>query len=124
MKALKLQAVGKRKFKATTDSDHTNPIYGNILNRNFKTTHINKKWCGDITYIRTLEGWMYLAVVIDLHSRSVIGWAMNKRMKKAFVCDALMMALKSQDFGCYYITGNIRQRKTGSNNGQNIRFSS
>lgn len=98
MKALKLQAVGKRKFKATTDSDHTNPIYGNILNRDFKTTRINEKWCGDITYIRTLEGWMYLAVVIDLHSRSVIGWAMNKRMKKALVCDALMMALKSQDF--------------------------
>jgi len=98
LKALGLQAVGKRKFKATTDSNHSKPLYDNVLKRDFTTSHINEKWCGDITYIRTSEGWMYCAVVIDLQSRAVVGWSMDKRMKKALVCNALIMALKSQGF--------------------------
>lgn len=98
MKAMGLQAVAKRKFKVTTDSTHAKPVYDNVLNRDFSTIAINQKWCGDISYVHTQQGWLYLAVVIDLHSRAVIGWAMAKRMKTALVCDALMMALIQQGF--------------------------
>ncbi|MGI9214862.1 MAG: IS3 family transposase [Gammaproteobacteria bacterium] len=95
---MNLKAVAKKKFKVTTDSEHTKPIYENILNRDFITTTINQKWCGDISYIRTDEGWMYLAVVIDLHSRAVIGWSMESRMTKDLVCNALIMALFKRRF--------------------------
>ena len=98
MKAMGLKAVAKKKFKVTTDSEHSLPVYKNILSRDFTTTAINQKWCCDITYIHTNEGWLYLAVVIDLYSRAVIGWSMNKRMKKSLVCDALMMALFNRKF--------------------------
>jgi len=93
MKELGLRALAKKKFKVTTDSEHSKPIYENVLNQDFTTTAINQKWAGDITYIPTAEGWLYLAVVIDLHSRAVIGWSMDKRMKAELVCDALKMAL-------------------------------
>jgi transposase InsO family protein len=93
MKAMGLKAIAKRKFKVTTDSEHNKPVFKNILNRDFSTTSINQKWVSDITYIHTQEGWMYLATVIDLHSRAVIGWAMDKRINKELVCNALMMAL-------------------------------
>lgn len=98
MKTLGLVAVAKKKFKVTTDSEHNLPVYKNVLNRNFSTTAINQKYACDITYVRTQEGWLYLAVVIDLYSRAVIGWSMSRRMKKALVCDALMMALFKRKF--------------------------
>lgn len=98
MKAMDLVAVAKKKFKVTTDSRHNLPVYKNILSRDFSTTNINQKWSCDITYIHTKEGWLYLAVVIDLYSRAVIGWSMSKRMKKTLVCDALMMALFKRKF--------------------------
>lgn len=98
LKHLGLAAVARKKFKVTTDSEHQNPIYENVLNRDFKTTAINQKWAGDITYIQTDEGWLYLAVIIDIHSRAVIGWAMNKRINKQLVCDALLMALFNRKF--------------------------
>ena len=98
MKVLNLKALAKKKCKVTTDSEHSKPIYENILNRDFSTTNINQKWAGDITYIATDEGWLYLAVIIDLHSRAIIGWAMNKRMTKQLVCDALIMALFNHKF--------------------------
>lgn len=93
MKVMDIKAIAKKKFKVTTDSAHSLPVFKNVLNRDFTTTEINQKWCGDITYIRTNEGWLYLAVIIDLYSRAVIGWSMNHRMNKALVCDALTMAL-------------------------------
>jgi len=98
MKEMGLKAVARRKFKVTTDSAHNKPIFENILNRDFTTTAINQKWVGDITYVPTHEGWLYLAVIIDLHSRAVIGWSMSKRMKKDLVCDALLMALFKRKF--------------------------
>ena len=98
MKFMDIKAIAKRKFKVTTDSEHTKPVFNNILNRDFNTTAINQKWASDITYISTDEGWMHLAVVIDLHSRSVIGWSMDKRMKKNLVCNALRMALFKRKF--------------------------
>lgn len=98
MKTMGLVAVAKKKFKVTTDSEHNLPVYNNILNRDFSTMAINQKWACDITYVRTEGGWLYLAVVIDLYSRAVIGWSMSNRMKKALVCDALMMALFKRKF--------------------------
>lgn len=95
---MNLKAVAKRKFKVTTDSELSKPMYENVLNRDFSTTAINQKWCGDITYVRTIEGWMYLAVIIDLHSRAVIGWSMDKTMKQELVCNALLMALYRRKF--------------------------
>lgn len=98
MQVLGLQAKHKRKFKVTTDSAHNQPVYDNVLNRDFSTTALNQKWASDITYIPTDEGWLYLAVIIDLHSRAVVGWAMSSCMKKDLVCDALMMALFRRKF--------------------------
>ncbi len=71
-----------RKFKATTDSDHTFNIAPNLLDRDFRAAGPNQKWAGDISYIWTREGWLYLAIILDLHSRRVIGWAVSNRMKR------------------------------------------
>lgn len=97
-KALGLKALAKKKYKATTDSDHGHQVAENVLNRDFTTTGLDQKWVGDITYIPTVEGWLYLATVIDLHSRKVIGWAMSKRINKQLVCDAMLMALYRRGF--------------------------
>ena len=83
----------KKKYKVTTDSKHQNPIYPNVLKRRFDVSEIDQVYVSDITYISTGEGWLYLAVVIDLCSRKVIGWSTNKKMKAKLVCDALKMAL-------------------------------
>lgn len=82
-----------RKFKATTQSKHSHPVAENLLDRDFTATAPNQKWSQDITYIWTKEGWLYLAVVIDLFSRMVVGWAMAERMGQELVLDALTMAI-------------------------------
>lgn len=87
-----IKARGKRKYKATTDSKHNLPVAPNLLNRQFAVGQPNQVWTSDITYIATDEGWLYLAVVIDLFSRQVVGWAMKPHMKKDLVMDALHMA--------------------------------
>jgi putative transposase len=81
------------KFKATTDSAHNLTVAPNVLNRDFTASGPNQKWAGDITYIWTNEGWLYLAVIIDLYSRRVIGWAVSNRMKKDLAIRALQMAI-------------------------------
>ena len=88
-----LRAKAARKFKATTNSKHNLPVSPNLLNQDFTASKPNQKWVGDITYLWTDEGWMYLATVIDLFSRKVVGWAMSDRMTAELACDALMMAL-------------------------------
>jgi transposase InsO family protein len=93
MKALNLKVKIKRKYKVTTDSKHHFPVAENILNRHFSPQAPNQVWGTDITYLWTREGWIYLAVVIDLYSRRVVGWAMDKRMRKSLVIRALMMAV-------------------------------
>jgi putative transposase len=82
-----------RKFKATTQSKHSHPVAENLLDRDFTATAPNQKWSQDITYIWTKEGWLYLAVVIDLFSRMVVGWAMAERMGQELVLNALTMAI-------------------------------
>ena len=92
MKALKLKVKQKRKYKVTTDSKHNFPVAKNVLDRDFSPSAPNQAWGTDITYFWTQEGWIYLAVVIDLYSRRVVGWSIDRRMKKALVMRALMMA--------------------------------
>jgi len=88
-----LRAKGARKFKATTNSKHNLPVAPNLLQQDFSAEVPNQKWVGDITYLWTDEGWLYLAVMLDLYSRKVVGWAMSERMTATLVCDALRMAL-------------------------------
>jgi putative transposase len=98
MQILNLRAKAKKKFKLTTDSEHKHPVFENVLDRDFTSQSINQKWVGDITYIPTKEGWLYLCVVIDLYSRAIIGWSMSQRLKKNLVCDSLKMALFRRRF--------------------------
>ena len=93
MKVLNLKVKQKRKYKATTDSKHNLPVAENVLNRQFAPQGPNQAWGTDIRYLWTQEGWVYLAVVIDLYSRRVVGWAMDRRMQKALVIRALLMAI-------------------------------
>lgn len=93
MKSMGLRAKSARRFKATTNSRHSLPVAPNRLEQRFDAAAPNEKWVGDITYIATDEGWLYLAVLLDLYSRKVVGWSMSERMTSTLVCDALKMAL-------------------------------
>ena len=99
MRAAGLRATRPRRFQVTTDSHHPDPIAPNVLARQFTVEGVpalNRVWIGDITYITTLEGWWYLAVVLDLRSRRVIGWAMRHTLEGAITRDALTMALQDR----------------------------
>ncbi len=98
MRALNLRAIQAKKFKVTTDSQHSNPVAPDLLKQDFGAARPNQKWTTDITYVWTKEGWLYLAVVMDLYSRAIVGWSMNQRMTQHLVCDALTMALFRRHF--------------------------
>jgi transposase InsO family protein len=83
----------KRRFKLTTDSRHRLPVAENLLDRQFDVSAPNRVWAADITYLWTNEGWLYLAVVMDLYARRVVGWALSDRIQAQLVCDALCMAI-------------------------------
>jgi transposase InsO family protein len=87
-----IRAKGKRRFKVTTDSHHDLPIAPNLLDRQFSVDKPDRVWVGDITYIATDEGWLFLAVVIDLFSRQVVGWSLQPQMTRDIVINALRMA--------------------------------
>ncbi len=99
-----ISVVRTRKYKVTTDSNHKFNIAPNLLNRNFSADRPNQKWVVDISYIWTREGWLYLAVVLDLYSRRVIGWAVSNRMKRDLAIRALNMAiaLRRPPKGCIH----------------------
>jgi transposase InsO family protein len=92
MKRQDLRPVYKRPYRVTTDSAHQKPIAPNVLNRRFDGWQVNQAWVADITYIATAEGWLYLACVMDLASRRIVGWSMSERMKADLVCQALKSA--------------------------------
>jgi hypothetical protein len=92
MRELGLKAKLPRRHKVTTDSRHSFSVAPNILDRQFDVDQPNRVWTADISYVWTLEGWMYLAIVMDLFSRRIVGWAMDKRMKAQLTIDALAMA--------------------------------
>ena len=93
MKLAGVVAKQKRKFKVTTDSKHNLPVAQNLLNRQFEVCEPDRVYVSDITYIWTQEGWLYLAVVIDLFSRQVVGWSLQDRMMTNLIMDALRMAI-------------------------------
>jgi transposase InsO family protein len=92
MQAEGLRARVPRAFKVTTDSAHGWPLADNLLGQQFQVAQVNQVWCSDITYIPTAEGWMYLAVVLDLCSRRVVGWALRPHLERELVCAAFTMA--------------------------------
>lgn len=113
-----LGARPAKKYRGTTDSSHQEPVAENLLNRQFQVAEPNKVWAGDIIYLPTAEGWMYLAVVLDLHSRAVVGWALSTTLHTGVVLEALMMALLRRrpakgllfhsDRGAQYCSGDFR----------------
>ena len=98
MKTLNLVSKMNKKFKVnTTDSNHNLPVAPNILDRDFNSEIADTKYVGDITYIHTAQGWLYLATVIDLFSRKVVGWSMDDNMRVSLVNDALEMAISRRN---------------------------
>lgn len=118
MQAHGIRAWHKRCYKVTTDSKHTLPVAPNLLNRQFATAAPDRAWTADITYIPTREGWLYLAVVMDLYTRMIVGWSMDSRMTRALVMNALRMArfrrkpqpdlLHHSDRGSQYCSGDYQ----------------
>jgi putative transposase len=87
-----LKPVYRRPYRVTTNSDHAKPVAANVLERRFQPHKTDRAWVSDITYISTAEGWLYLAVVLDLASRRIVGWSMSECMAAKLVCDAMAMA--------------------------------
>ena len=94
MRTSAIRAKTVKKWRATTDSAHQYPVVPNTLNRQFAVAHPNQVWAGDITYVWTAEGWLYLAVVLDLYSRRVIAWGMGSRLTQELATAALTMAVE------------------------------
>lgn len=88
-----IEAKRRRRYRITTQSRHNKPVAPNRLNREFQADSPNQKWLADITYVPTAEGWLYLAVVLDMHSRKVVGWAMAPYLRDDLVQQALKMAV-------------------------------
>jgi transposase InsO family protein len=100
MKEYELKARHKKRFvPCTTDSNHDYPIVGNLLDGNFKAEEPNEKWTCDITYVRTEEGWLYVAAVMDLYSRKIVGWSMCEHLRVELVSNAMKMALERRQPG-------------------------
>ncbi len=124
MREAGIAAKTKRKFQQTTDSNHPHPVAPNVLDRAFDPDEPNASWVADVTYVPTREGWLYLAVVVDLFSRLVVGWSMAATMTSRLVVDALEMALSGRpkgsssglvahsDRGSQYASEHYRRRLT------------
>ena len=119
MRECGIRGCPPKRFKRTTESDHRLPIARNVLARSFTATRPNEAWVTDITYVRTWEGWLYVAVIIDLFSRRVVGWAIADHLRTELVLDALRMALGRRtpsrglvhhsDRGCQYASKAYRE---------------
>ena len=96
MRLAGIQARRKRRFRTTTDSTHGRPVAPNLLERNFVAGEPNRIWVTDITYVWTLDGWLYLAAILDLFSRRVVGWAMGNSLQRDLAIEALTMALRQR----------------------------
>ena len=96
MRLAGLRGCPQRRFKSTTQSDPGHPVAKNLLQQNFTVKAPNRQWASDITYIDTQQGWLYLAIVMDLYSRRIVGWSMERWMSRHLVIDALTMALDSR----------------------------
>jgi len=99
MRIAGLSGCPKRRFKVTTQSDPSHPVAKNLLKQDFTAEAPNQRWSADITYLSTQRGWLYLAVVMDLYSRRIVGWSMSRRISRHLVLDALKMALDQRHAG-------------------------
>lgn len=109
-----------KRYKRTTNSNHKRPTAPNRLARNFKTSAPNQVWVGDITYIRTKQGWLYLSVLLDLFSRRIVGWSMSRSLERKLCLDALEMAVRRRrpepglihhsDRGCQYASSDYQEK--------------
>ncbi len=124
MKRQDLTPKAARKFKCTTDSKRKMPVAPNLLVQDFTATAPNQKWASDITYLATSEGWLDLAVIIDLYSRQVIGWSMDTKMMATLVCDALSMALFRRGFPEQVILHRDRDRDRDRGRGRGSQYCS
>jgi transposase InsO family protein len=120
MREAELKPVWKKKFVNTTDSNHDLPVAENILNRQFNPSKPNQAWTSDITYIRTHSGWLYLAAVMDLYSRKIIGWAMSTTMHTELVSRALLMAIGQRQPAAGLILHSDRGSQYASHEYQNL----
>lgn len=119
MRENNLKSIVKQKFKATTNSNHNLPVAENILKQNFKTSKPNEVWTSDITYIWTQEGWLYLAIVLDIFTRQIVGWKVGRTLSKELVVEAISKAIKAKrplgslifhsDQGVQYASLKVRQ---------------
>ena len=119
MRLERLRGCPKRRFRVTTQRDPTHPVAKNLLKQNFKAQEPNQRWASDITYISTKQGWLYLAVVMDLFSRRIVGWSMSQRMGRHLVVGALRMAIDARrpdrplvhhsDRGAQYTSDDFRE---------------
>ena len=96
MRLAGLMGCPQRRFKVTTQSDPSHPVAKNLLQQNFTTKAPNHRWASDITYIDTQQGWLYLAIVMDLYSRRIVGWSMDRWISRHLAIDALTMALDAR----------------------------
>jgi len=118
MRQAGIQGRVRRRFKVTTNSKHSRPVAPNLLNREFTAGSSDSVWCADITYLQTATGWVYLAAIIDLATRMIVGWSMERHMHTNLVEKALLMALSSRkpasrlvhhsDRGCQYASASYR----------------
>lgn len=120
MRIMGLKAIQKRKFKKTTNSNHNLPIKDNLLKRKFDIKKPNKVWVSDITYIPTQTGWLYLAVVIDLYSRKVVGYSMSKSIDANLIVSAVKMAINNRKPESDLIFHSDRGSQYASNKVQNL----
>ena len=93
MRKLNLKIQQCVKYKATTKRKHSDAVADNLLNQNFNPVTVNNVWAGDITYLRTDEGWLYLAVIMDLYSRHIVGWSIDQRITQALISRAMIQAI-------------------------------
>jgi putative transposase len=96
MRIAGLRGCPQRRFKVTTQRDPSHPVAKNLLEQDFSAEAANQRWASDITYLRTRKGWLYLAVVMDLYSRRIVGWSMSRRISRHLVMDALTMAVEQR----------------------------
>lgn len=125
MKKLNLVVKQRTAYKVTTKRKHSNAVADNLLNQNFNPVDKNQVWAGDITYLKTGEGWVYLAIVMDLYSRRIVGWAIDKRMTTALISQAMIKAYNLRqppeglvfhsDRGSQYTSQDYRELLAGYN---------
>ena len=119
MRLERLRGYPRRRFRVTTQRDPTHPVAKNLLKQDFEAQEPNQRWASDITYISTKQGWLYLAVVMDLFSRRIVGWSMSQRMGRHLVVGALRMAIDARrpdgplihhsDRGAQYTSDDFRE---------------